>query len=89
MQEKQLIVKEFNMKNLSKEITLEDEMRAEYDFSDSKPNKYAAILKRQKRLVTLEPDVYKVFKTSESVNNVLRAIIQSVPKQNKRKFQNA
>lgn len=66
----------------------EDDIRSEYDFSDSKPNKYAAILKRQERLITLEPDVFKVFNTSDSVNNVLRAIIKSVPNQNKRKFQN-
>ncbi len=76
------------MKNSSKEIVKEDEMRVEYDFSDSKPNKYAELLKRQERLVTLEPDVYKVFNTSDMVNNALRAIITAFPDKNKRQSNN-
>ncbi|MBM2814249.1 MAG: hypothetical protein HW421_1011 [Ignavibacteria bacterium] len=72
------------MKNSSKKIANEDDMRAEYDFADSKPNKYAAILKRQERQITLEPDVFKVFNTSEQVNNVLRAFINAIPKARRR-----
>jgi hypothetical protein len=52
-------------------INENEEMLAEYDldFSKSKPNKYAAILKEQERLVKLEPDVFIVFNSSEKVNN--------------------
>ncbi len=76
--------KEKYMKNTINEnfIETEDEMLAEYDldFSKSRPNKYAAILKEQERLVKLEPDVFIVFNTSEKVNNTLRAIINAYPK---------
>jgi hypothetical protein len=88
MQENPLIKKEYNMKSSSEIIENEDDIREEYDFSDSKPNKYAAILKRQARLVTLEPDVFKVFHTSEQVNNALRAFINAIPKSNKMKIKN-
>lgn len=87
MQEKQQKKKEINMKNLSKEKSEKDEMRVEYDFSDSKPNKYAAILKEQERFVKLEPDVFTVFNTSDTVNNALRALLNAIPKKNKKKLQ--
>ena len=32
--------------------------------------------------VTLDPDVAEVFKTSEAVNNALRAILSAIPKPN-------
>ena len=89
MQENQQIKKENNMKNSSNEIINDDEMRAEYDFSDSMPNKYASILKRQEHLVALEPDVFKVFNTSEQVNNALRSIIHAIPKKSNLKLQKA
>ena len=72
------------MKTSSKIKENNDDMREEYDFSDSQPNKYAAILKKQDRLETLEPDVYKVFHTSEQVNIALRAFITAIPKQQER-----
>ncbi|OGU13348.1 MAG: hypothetical protein A2X61_14700 [Ignavibacteria bacterium GWB2_35_12] len=55
-------------------------MRAEYDFSDSVPNWFAAQMKRQEHLISLEPDVYKVFNTSVQVNTVLKAIISAYTK---------
>ncbi len=76
------------MKNSSKELKNDDEMRTEYDFSDSKPNKYAIILKQQEHIVKLEPDVFKVFDNSDKVNNALRALINAIPKKNNRKLQN-
>ena len=75
------------MKNSFKSTIEDDEMREEYDFSDSKPNKYAAILKQQQRLVSLEADVFKVFNTSDQVNTALRAFINAIPKRNSRKAQ--
>jgi hypothetical protein len=81
MQEKLRIRKEVNMKTSSKIRENKDDMRPEYDFSDSTANKYAVLLKNQDRLVTLEPDVFKVFHTSEQVNTALRAFINAIPKQ--------
>ena len=73
--------------NLSNEQ--DDDLLTEYDldFSQSRPNKYAAILKRQEHLVKLESDVFKVFDDSEKVNNALRSLINAMPKRSTRKMQ--
>ena len=78
------------MKNTKNDLSddLEDDMLPEYnlDFSKSRPNKYAAILREQEHLVKLEPEVYKVFNNSEKVNNALKAIINAIPKKNNGKL---
>lgn len=58
-----------------------DEMRDEYqfDYSKAKPNRFAAKIGREQLMVVLDQDVAAVFKTPESVNQVLRAIITSMP----------
>jgi len=61
-----------------------DEMRAEYDFSKGMRNKYAGRIARTTTVVLLEPDVAKVFDTSESVNSALRALA-AIPRPKKRK----
>jgi len=57
-----------------------DEMLAEYsfDYSKAKPNRFA---KQSQAIttVTLDPDVAKVFTTSEAVNQALRAILAASP----------
>lgn len=56
------------------------EMLPEYrfDYSKAKPNRFAK--KGSARVaVVLDPDVSKVFKTPESVNGVLRALITAMP----------
>ena len=53
----------------------EDQMRAEYDFSDGVRGKYAARLARGTNVVVLDPDVARVFKTAEAVNDALRSQI--------------
>jgi len=60
----------------------EDDMLPEYelDFSKSKKNRFAEVLKRQGNFIELEPDIQKVFKNSEEVNNALRAFINAIPK---------
>jgi hypothetical protein len=75
------------MKSSSNVPVTDDEMRPEYDFSDSKPNKYAAILKRQEHLVRLEPDVFQVFDSDEKVNTALRAFINAMPKKFERNLE--
>ena len=61
-----------------------DEMRAEYDFSKGVRNKYAGRIAKTTTVVLLEPDVAKVFDTSESVNSALRALA-AIPRPKKRK----
>jgi hypothetical protein len=61
-----------------------DEMRAEYDFSKGVRNKYAGRIARTTTVVLLEPDVAKVFDTSEAVNSALRALV-AIPRPRKRK----
>ncbi len=58
----------------------EDDLLAEYefDYSKAKPNRFA--LAEDQRVVILEPDVAEYFYDSESVNRVLRALIETMPK---------
>ena len=60
----------------------EEDMLPEYrfDYSKARPNRFAARLKRGSRAVILDPDVAAVFSTPESVNAVLRALIETMPK---------
>lgn len=60
----------------------EDELSPEYqfDYEKAKPNRFAAGHKTQKlTVVVLDEDVAQVFTTPESVNKVLRALIESMP----------
>jgi hypothetical protein len=51
-----------------------------FHYRKAKPNRFAAKIKRGCRAVFLEPDVAAVFATPESVNAVLRALIETVPR---------
>ena len=51
-----------------------DEILPEYDFSDSRPNKYAARYTTGSTVVVLEPDVAAVFPNAGEVNEALRAL---------------
>ncbi len=60
----------------------EDELLGEYrfDYQKAKPNRFVARSKTQKLMVVvLDEDVAQVFTTPESVNKVLRALIESMP----------
>jgi hypothetical protein len=59
-----------------------DEILPEYDFDYSKarPNRFASRIQRDQLVVVLDSDVAEVFTTPESVNTVLRALIQTMPK---------
>lgn len=59
----------------------EKDMLPEYrfDYNKARPNRFAARLKRGSRTVVLDPDVAAVFSTPESVNAVLRALIETMP----------
>jgi hypothetical protein len=58
-----------------------DEMRAEYEFNyrQGKPNRFASGMAGGVVAVVLEPDVARVFDTSESVNRLLRSVIAAIP----------
>jgi hypothetical protein len=56
------------------------EMRKEYDFSNSRPNKYAKKYAEGTNIVVIEPDLVKLFPNSESVNTALRALASIFPK---------
>jgi hypothetical protein len=59
-----------------------DDLLPEYrfDYRKSRPNRFAYRVDQKRLVITLDPDVGKVFTTSESVNNVLRALIEAMPK---------
>ena len=58
------------------------EMAPEYrfDYKKAKPNRFAARMKNEPLIVMIEPDIAKVFTSSEDVNKALRALISAMPK---------
>lgn len=63
---------------------LEDDLLDEYDFASMGSGvrgKYAKQYHENAKLILLDEDIAKVFKTSESVNKVLRAILSAFPNQ--------
>jgi len=70
------------MKKTVKGSKENDDLRPEYrfDYSKARPNRFAARRKAGSRFVLLDPDVAKVFNTPESVNAVLRALLETMPK---------
>jgi len=57
------------------------EMASEYrfDYKKAKPNRFAARMKDEPLIVMIEPDVAKVFTSSEQVNKALRALLSAIP----------
>ena len=58
------------------------EMAPEYrfDYKKAKPNRFATRMKSEPLIVLIEPDIAKVFQSSEDVNKALRALISAMPK---------
>jgi len=58
------------------------DMHSEYnfDYRKARPNRFAGRIDKSRLVVTLDPDISKVFTTPESVNTVLRALINTMPK---------
>ena len=56
-------------------------MQSEYrlDYNKAKPNRFAGQLDETQVVVMLDSDIAKVFKSSEDVNAVLRALIENMP----------
>ena len=59
-----------------------DELREEYrfDYGKAKPNRFAGLPAEPRVVVVLDPDVAEVFETPDAVNEVLRALIKTMPK---------
>lgn len=59
-----------------------DELREEYrfDYAKAKNNRFAGQADEPRVVVVLDPDVAEVFQTPDSVNEVLRALIKTMPK---------
>jgi hypothetical protein len=68
-----------------------DEMRPHYDFdySKSRPNRFAARFVEGAVAVVLDPDVASVFRSSEAVNDFLRSAISAMPQPEARKKKRA
>lgn len=64
-----------------------DDMLPEYNFDyyKAKPNRFAERVYKDRRVVILDADILKVFTSTESVNTVLRALIDTMPKTAKKK----
>ena len=64
----------------------QEKLSAEYrfDYRKSKANRFAAAMSGGAIAIVLEPDVAAVFKSSKTVNALLRSVISAVP-QSKRK----
>ena len=60
-----------------RETVLSPEYR--FDYSKAKPNRFAKRTRPGSMAVLLDPDVAQVFKSAESVNAVLRALMTTMP----------
>jgi len=50
-----------------------------FDYRKAKPNRFAVRMKDEPLIVLIEPDIAKVFTSSEQVNKALRALISAMP----------
>lgn len=68
-----------------------DELRQEYrfDYSASRPNRFAARMRDDAVAVVLEPDVAEVFRSSDAVNQLLRSVIAALPERGRAKRRKA
>ena len=63
----------------------DDDVRPEYDFSQARPNKYAAAFAAGTKAVVLDADVAAVFDTPGEVNEALRALAGIIRKHGARR----
>jgi len=65
------------MRGSSKQADQDDEMRAEYDFTNAVRGKYANRFPKDVVMVTLAPDVAAAFPDADSVNEALRVLLKA------------
>ncbi len=51
-----------------------------FDYRKSRPNRFAPLMKGRTVAVVLDPDIASVFRSSESINSLLRSVITALPK---------
>jgi hypothetical protein len=66
-------------------VTSELRPEFQFDYKKAKPNRFASRMNKNQVVVTLEPDVAEVFTTPETVNEVLRALIHTMPPTSRKK----
>jgi hypothetical protein len=71
------------MNGNSKRGKKNEEMRAEYDFSNAVRGKYAKRFPRDVVMVTLAPDVAVAFPDAAAVNEALRLLLNTAKKASK------
>ncbi|HYN02068.1 MAG TPA: hypothetical protein VE359_06460 [Vicinamibacteria bacterium] len=59
---------------MAKRPIADDDMRAEYDFSNAVRGKYYERFKASSNVIVLDPDVSKVFPNAAAVNQALRVL---------------
>ncbi len=61
------------------------DLRSEYhfDYRKARSNRFAGRVDKNRLVVVLDPDIAQVFTTQESVNKVLRALIENLPQTTK------
>ena len=68
----------------------QEELRSEYrfDYRKSKPNRFASKMSEDAIAVVLEPDIAAIFKSSKTVNALLRSIVSAMRQSNRKKRTN-
>jgi hypothetical protein len=58
-----------------------DDLKSEYrfDYANAKPNRFASKMSKDTVAVVLDPDVAAIFRSSESVNKLLRSVVAVLP----------
>lgn len=69
---------------MKKAKSSDPDMRDEYDFSGGIRGKHYRQFLEGTNLVVLDPDVYKIFHDSESVNEALRAMGKIIEQHNRK-----
>jgi len=82
--ERQLEASEKSMKREKRNTKLNhrgEDIRKEYqiDYRKSRPNRFAKIAQEEPLVVMVDADIAEVFRTSEAVNQALRALITAIP----------
>jgi hypothetical protein len=67
-----------NKRNIAVSATDPDEILPEYDFSRGRPNKYASRYRKGALVVTLDPEVARVFPTAADVNRTLKSLARII-----------
>lgn len=76
-----LRISDFGLKIDIQGARMNDELADEYDlyYANAKPNRFAEGMQAGGRLVVLEPEVAAAFRESKTVNDVLKALLKTMP----------